>query len=92
MLIRFPLSAIADLYVFRFETVEPLMDDALAQTGIGCCDYGFCDAEFLNMVAYATDQAAAVKTILKSLQPAGLVPESIWFSEKGVAKNQIWPG
>ena len=90
LLISFPLSEVKDMYEFRFERVEPAINDVLQETGNGICDYGFCDEEALNMIAYVNEADLAVKAIVKTLQELQTKHQfefAIWNSVKGVKKE-----
>ncbi|HEY1040633.1 MAG TPA: hypothetical protein VGF30_14565 [Bacteroidia bacterium] len=90
LLVSFPLHCIRDMYEFRFEGVEPAIDDVLQETGNGICDYGFCDEEVLNMIAYVNEADLAVKAItktLRELQTKHQFEFSIWNSVNGVKKE-----
>lgn len=86
LLLKFPLAAIGNLYHFRFETVEPLIDDALQGSSQGFCDYGFCDDTHLCMIAYVNHAEAAAAQLAELLRVQdGISLDGIWISEKGAA-------
>jgi len=93
LLIRFPLSKISNLYEFRFEKLEPVLNYMLQGSGNGFCDYGYCDDEYLNLVPWVYAPEVAVKTIQAVVQrefESLDVLDSIWESKGGLAVNEIW--
>lgn len=90
LLVRFPLVAIADVAHFRLEVAEPVIDYALQRSGNGFCDYGFCDAQYLNLMAFAYNPDTAAETIRAVLKQENVdCLEGIWISESGVAQTKI---
>lgn len=90
--VRFPLANISDLYDFRFNRVEPILQSALQRSGNGFCDTGFCDDAYLNMVAWVYSLEAATRTISAYLPKVLGLHElnfSVWISENGVLQK-IW--
>lgn len=93
LMVRFPLSGIADVGRFRFETVEPLLQYTLQQSGNGFCDYAFCDAEFLNVMPYVYAADIAVPSIVLALSENDIriADLQIWHSKEGVPQTRLWP-
>lgn len=93
LVLRFPLSGIADLHHFRFELAEPALHYALQQSGNGFCDYAFCDEQFLVFLPWVYDPEIAVSTIQAVLELENIPADGlqIWTSEKGLPIRQLWP-
>lgn len=92
LLLRFPLAIINDLYNFRFQRIEPLINSALQRSGNGFCDNGYCDEEYLNLVLYVYSIEHATKTIstyLPKVLEENELNFSVWISDKGVAKERV---
>lgn len=93
LLIRFPLLNILDLHDFRFNRVEPLINDTLQRSGNGFCDYGYCDEEYLNLIAWVYSPEKAIQTFstyLTKILKKNELSFSICTSQNGVPQNKLY--
>lgn len=93
LLVRFPLVNITDLYDFRFNRVEPFMNSVLQRSGNGFCDYGYCDEEYLNMVAWIYSIEKGIQTFsayLPRILDKNELSFSVWISEGGVPQKKLY--
>lgn len=91
--IRFPLSIISNVYNFRFERLEPLINSGLQRSGNGFCDQGYCDETHLNLTPCVYSPTEALKFFSNYLPKVLSTDElvyTVWQSENGVLQQQIW--